>query len=133
MLKLGQMVIIDELPTYGQDYFDRTELGLHDRVYAMRAEGDKILYQLSCQPGNCWWLYDSVTGTDEYTLDSIPQFDLGDEVVRTHSPGVVKTVTTVSVNRGGFKYTLDNETSFVTEYALRLYRKKDEPSSYSLF
>ena len=133
MLKLGQMVIIDELPTYGQDYFDRSELGLHDRVYAMRTSDNEILYQLSCQPGVCWWARDAISDTDEYTLDSIPQFELGDDVVCENNPEVVKTITTVSVGRGGFKYASDNETYFVNERVLRLYRKKGEPSDYSLF
>lgn len=72
MLKLGQMVIIDELPTYGGDYFDRSELGLHDRVYAMRIEDNEVIYQLSCQPGVCWWARDAISDIDEYTLDSVP-------------------------------------------------------------
>ena len=81
MLKLGQMVTIDEPPTYGQDCFDRSELGLHDRVYAMRTSDNEIIYQLSCQPGVCWWARDAISDTDEYTLDSVPQFELGDDVV----------------------------------------------------
>lgn len=133
MLKLGQVVIIDEPPTYGRDYFDPDELKREDRVYAIRIEDNEIIYQLSCQSEDCWWVYDSLTDTDECLLDSVPTFNIGDDVVTEQALQTVKTVTTISVCRNGFQYALNNEEHFVRESSLRLYRKKDEPSEYSLF
>ena len=131
MLKVGQYVTIERVPSFGRYFFDEDTLRCADRVVQIyQRNGGKPQYRLENHPGECLWVEDELTPTDVYRYSNQNKYDVGDTVtVDSDIPADERKLTITSVYRsgGGYMYGLGARL-FVSEHKI----KPLEPN-YTLF
>ena len=131
MLKVGQYVTIERVPSFGRYFFDEDTLRCADRVVQIyQRNGGQPQYRLENHPNECLWVEDELTPTDVYRFSAPNKYDVGDTVTVDPSIPTDKQehiITSVYRSGGGYMYSLDMRLC-VAEYKL----KPQEPK-YTLF
>lgn len=131
MLKVGQYVTIERVPSFGRYFFDEDTLRCADRVVQIyQRNGGQPQYRLENHPNECLWVEDELTPTDVYRFSAPNKYDVGDTVTVDPSIPTDKQehiITSVYRSGGGYMYSLGMRLC-VAEYKL----KPQEPK-YTLF
>lgn len=131
MLKVGQYVTIERVPSFGRYFFDEDTLRCADRVVQIhQRNGGQPQYRLENHPNECLWVEDELTPTDVYRFSTQNKYDVGDTVTVDPSIPTDKQehiITSVYRSGGGYMYSLGMRLC-VAEYKL----KPQEPK-YTLF
>lgn len=130
MLKVGQYVTIERVPSFGRYFFDEDTLRCIDKVVQIyQRNGGVPQYRLENHPDECLWVEDELTPTDVYRYSNQNKYDVGDTVtVVTDAPADEElTVTSVYRAGGGYMYEFSKRL-FVSEHNI----KPLEPK-YTLF
>ena len=127
MLGLGQYVDIVDEPTRGWLDFNRETIGTCDWISGTRMFRGKRCYQLANEDAGCWWTEDALRKTLDLSIESVPVYELGDNVQCAETSRTGK-VTAVIVYRGAFEYELDYEGPYIPERNLT-----PHDATYTLF
>lgn len=134
MIELGRYVEIYTEPTYGSEYFDEDDVYTSDYVSGISKVNGEIVYQLSQQDEDCWWVEDELEVLSDRRWDNNPTFELDDEVIESDNPQIAKRITGIFLAYGDFVYDLNDYGQYVDEGELTLYRKNgDALVNYTLF
>ena len=127
MLGLGQYVDVIGEPTRGWLDFNRETIGTCDWISGTRMFRGKRCYQLANEDASCWWTEDALRKTLDLSIESVPVYELGDDV-RCAETSCAGKVTAVIVYRGAFEYELDYEGPYIPESNLT-----PQGETYTLF
>lgn len=132
MLELGQWVRINQRPTYGDEYFDTTDINTRDWIAGIYERDGQYVYELRDQDDDCLWTEDELTRSDNFKELDEPSFWLGDEVHKNDDAEDIRTIIALSTVGDEYLYMLDDWWYYESE--LTLHRKRDDVHpEYTLF